>query len=127
FGCPGAVDILMGTLSKSLGALGGYVVGSEELIDYLRWFAPSGLFTTSLPAPLCAGVIKALEIIQTEPEHQARLWENIRRFVPPLEQAGFEVSGMHSPIVTVFVGRQETLWQVSRDLYDAGIKAGNVI
>lgn len=127
FGCQGAVDILMGTLSKTLGALGGYVVGSEDLINYLRWFAPSGLFTTTLPAPMCAGVSKALEVIQKEPEHQARLWDNIRRFVPPLAQAGFKVSGMHSPIVTVFVGQQETLWKVSRDLYDAGIKAGNVI
>ena len=127
FDCQGAVDILMGTLSKTLGALGGYVVGDKDLINYLRWFAPSGLFTTTLPAPVCAGASRALEIIQEEPEHQVQLWQNIRRFVPPLAEAGFKVSGMHSPIVTLFVGQQETLWKVSRDLYDAGIKAGNVI
>lgn len=127
FDCFGATDVLMGTLSKTLGALGGYVVGDQDLIDYLRWFAPSGLFTTTLPAPICAGVRKALEIIEREPEHQARLWSNIHRFVPPLQEAGLKVSGVTSPIVTVFVGEQETLWKVSRDLYDAGIKAGNVI
>lgn len=127
FDCVGSVDILMGTLSKTLGALGGYVVGSREMIDFLRWFSPSGVFTTTLPAPLCAGVSQALRVMETEPEHRTRLWENIRRFVPPLKEAGFRVSGMDSPIITIFIGAQETLWKVSHDLYDAGIKAGNVI
>ncbi len=127
FNAIGVTDVLMGTLSKTLGALGGYVVGDQDLIDYLRWFAPSGLFTTTLPAPVCAGVRKALELIVSEPQHRERLWANIHRFVPPLAEAGFKVSGTSSPIVTVFVGQQETLWKVSRDLYDAGIKAGNVI
>src|SRR5690606_20835653 len=66
-------------------------------------------------------------IIEEEPEHRENLVRNIARFVPPLAEAGFTVSGTDSPIVTVFIGKQETLWQVSRDLYDAGIKAGNVI
>lgn len=127
FDCEGSVDILMGTMSKTLGALGGYVVGSRNLIEYLRVYAPSGFFTTTLPAPLCAGVTQALKIIETEPEHAQNLWENVRRFVPPLAAAGFIVSGMTSPIVTVFIGKQSTMWKVSRDLYDAGIKAGNVI
>jgi glycine C-acetyltransferase len=127
FDAIGTTDVLMGTLSKTLGALGGYVVGDQDLIDYLRWYAPSGLFTTTLPAPICAGVRKALELVVREPEHRQRLWSNIHRFVPPLEAAGFKVSGTSSPIVTVFVGQQETLWKVSRDLYEAGIKAGNVI
>lgn len=127
FDCVGSVDVLTGTLSKTLGALGGYVVGTRELIDYLRWFSPSGVFTTTLPAPICAGVSRALQVIEEEPELRERLWENIRRFVPPLKEAGFQISGMNSPIITIFVGSQETLWQVSRDLYDAGIKAGNVI
>lgn len=127
FGMPGVIDILMGTLSKALGSLGGYICGSRELIDYLRWFAPSGLFTTALPAPLCAGVKTALDVIAKEPEHQQRLWQNIRAFAPALREAGFIVSNGESPIVTVYVGRQKLLWDVSRELFDAGIKCGNVI
>lgn len=127
FGMPGAVDVLMGTLSKALGGLGGYVSGSRDLIDYLRWFAPSGLFTTALPAPLCAGARAALEIITSEPEHQQRLWQNIQDFAPALRRAGFIVSDGESPIVTVYIGRQKLLWDVSRELFDAGIKCGNVI
>lgn len=123
----GSVDILMGTLSKAVGGLGGYVCGDRELVDYLRWFAPSGLFTTSLPAAMCAGAKTALELIRTEPEHRVRLWRNIERFVPQLAAAGLIVSAGQSPIVTVFIGAQELLWRVSRDLFDAGIKCGNVL
>lgn len=123
----GSVDILMGTLSKAVGGLGGYVCGDRDLIDYLRWFAPSGLFTTSLPAAMCAGAKTALEVIRSEPEHRTRLWRNIQRFVPQLQAAGLIVSEGASPIVTVFIGAQEHLWRVSRDLFDAGIKCGNVL
>jgi glycine C-acetyltransferase len=127
FDLVGSVDVLMGTLSKAVGGLGGYVCGDRALIDYLRWFAPSGLFTTSLPAAMCAGARTALEVIRTEPEHRARLWRNIQRFVPQLQAAGLVVSEGSSPIVTVFIGAQEQLWRVSRDLFDAGIKCGNVL
>jgi 4-hydroxy-2,2'-bipyrrole-5-methanol synthase len=127
FGMRGSVDVLMGTLSKALGAVGGYICGSRELIDYLRWFAPSGLFTTALPAPVCAGVKTALELVRTEPIHRERLWERIRTFVPALRDAGFITSDPVSPIVTVFIGTQAMLWDVSRELWDAGIKCGNVM
>jgi len=127
FDAVGSVDILMGTLSKAVGGLGGYVCGDQDLIDYLRWFAPSGLFTTSLTAAMCAGAKAALEVIRTEPEHRIRLWRNIERFVPQLASAGLVVSQGKSPIVTVFIGAQELLWRVSRDLFDAGIKCGNVL
>ncbi len=127
FGMPGSVDVLMGTLSKALGSVGGYVCGDEDMITYLRWFAPSGLFTTSLPAPLCAGIKAALEVIVSEPEHRVRLWENIRYFVPAIRDAGFIVPPAESPIVTMYIGRQKLLWDVSRELFDAGIKCGNVI
>lgn len=126
FDLVGEVDVLMGTLSKAVGAVGGYVAGSRELIDYLRFYAPSGFFTTSLPAPICAGAKRSLELIRSEPEHRARLWRNIRRFVPQLKAAGLRVSEPVSPIVTVFVGKQETLWKVSHELFDSGIKCGNV-
>lgn len=127
FDTPGVVDILMGTLSKALGAVGGYVCGSRDLIDYLRWFAPSGLFTTTLPAPVCAGVKTALELVRSEPEHRSALWHNIEKFGPALRAAGFITSDPVSPIVTVFIGTQALLWDISRALWDAGIKCGNVI
>jgi glycine C-acetyltransferase len=127
FAMPGAVDVLMGTFSKTLGCVGGYVCGSRDLVDYLRWFAPSGLFTTALPAPACAGIQTALRLVRSEPEHRERLWEHIHTFVPALRDAGFITSDPVSPIVTVFIGAQSLLLEVSRELFAAGIKCGNVI
>jgi glycine C-acetyltransferase len=126
FGMVGAADLLMGTLSKALGALGGYVSGSRDVINYLRFFAPSGMFTTSLPAPLCAGLIEALRLIKEEPEHRQQLWSNIRYFVPALEAAGLIVPEAVSPITTVFMGDQGFMYRVSQELFDAGVKCGNV-
>jgi 8-amino-7-oxononanoate synthase len=127
FGMVGAVDVLMGTLSKSLGAMGGYVTGSRDLVNYLRWFAPSGLFTTSLPAATCAGITTALRLLRGEPQHRLRLWDNINTLAPALAEAGFIVPPPESPIITVFVGAQALMWQLSCELFDAGIKCGNVM
>lgn len=127
FGMPGSVDVLMGTLSKALGGLGGFVSGSRDLINYLRFFAPSGMFTTSLPSATCAGVREALRVSREEPEHRQRLWQNIRLFAPALADAGFVVPEPVSPIATVFLGDHRLMLDFSRELFDAGIKCGNVM
>jgi len=124
---PGSVDVLMGTLSKALGAVGGFVSGSKDLIYYLRFFAPSGMFTTSLPAAVCAGLLETLRLIRSEPEHRERLWSNIRYFMPALRNAGFLVPDAVSPIGTVFMGTHTLMLEFSRELFDAGIKCGNVM
>jgi glycine C-acetyltransferase len=126
FNMPGSIDVMMGTLSKTIGALGGYVSGSRSLIYYLRFFAPSAMFTTSTPAAWCAGMIEALRIIREEPEHHQRLWHNIRFFVPALREAGFIVPDPQSPIVTVFMGADALMYEVSRELFDLGIKCSSV-
>jgi glycine C-acetyltransferase len=126
YGMPGSVDVMMGTLSKSFGCLGGYVTGSQDLIYYLRFFAPSSMFTTSLPAPLCAGITEAIRLVRDEPEHHARLWRNIRQFAPALGAAGFVVSPPDSAIVTIFVGSDALMFHLNRELFDAGIKCSSV-
>ncbi|HEY9766062.1 MAG TPA: aminotransferase class I/II-fold pyridoxal phosphate-dependent enzyme, partial [Chroococcales cyanobacterium] len=117
---------LMGTFSKALGTTGGYVTGSRDLIYYLRFYANPGLFTASLPAPLCAGVAEAFRILEEEPEHRERLWNNIRHFTTALQQAGFRTGGSQSPIVTIPVGSEKLLWTISCALFDRGLKCGNV-
>ncbi len=126
FGVRGEVDVLMGTLSKALGAVGGYVTGPREVINYLRFFAGSGMFTTALPAPICAGVTEALRLMIDEPVHRESLWANIRTFVPAVKDLGFIVSEPVSPIVTVFAGDQGFMYRLSQDLSAAGVKCGNV-
>lgn len=126
YDCQGSVDVLMGTFSKAPGTSGGYVTGSEELITYLRFFANSGLFSASIPAALCAGLKVAFEIMANDPEPRENLWENINWIAPALTDAGLNVAGTESPILTVFIGDTNLLWQVSRELYAKGVKCGNV-
>ncbi|MFZ5570954.1 MAG: aminotransferase class I/II-fold pyridoxal phosphate-dependent enzyme [Thermodesulfobacteriota bacterium] len=126
YGMTGAVDVLMGTLSKTPGSLGGYVAGCRELVTYLRHYAQSGMFTTSLPAAICAGVTEAFHVMEEEPEHRERLWNNIRRLTAAIHDAGLLVSPPRSSIITVSVGELGLLWLVSQELFQAGIKAGSV-
>lgn len=127
FGVDGQVDVLMGTLSKAVGCLGGYVTGDRDLVTYLRWFAASGLFTTTLPAASCAGMREALLVMQEEPEHRASMWENTHYFANSLREIGFSTPQAESPIVTVYIGPQSLLWQVTRRLFDAGVKCAGVM
>lgn len=127
FGLEGSVDVLLGTLSTALGSVGGYVCGSLELCDYLRWFAPSAALVAALPAPICAGARVALEVVRAEPEHRERLWENARLLGAGLRSLGFAAPEPDSPIVALPIASQALLWRVSRELFDAGIKCDNVV
>jgi glycine C-acetyltransferase len=126
FGLPGSIDVLMGTFSKAPGSLGGYVTGRADLVEYLRFFARSSMFTASLPAALCAGLTEAFRIIATEPEHRERLWANARHLRGRLEAAGLSVPLRDSPILPVFLGEERLLWRFSRELFARGVKCGSV-
>jgi len=126
FGRRGCVDVLMGTFSKAAGSVGGYVVGSREMVDYLRFHANAGLFTASLPAPVCAGIAEAFRVMDAEPELRDRLWANTRRFIAALEAQGLSVVSRDTPIVSVVAGRAETLLAAGRELFDAGVRCGVV-
>jgi len=127
FGLEGSVDILMGTFSKAPGTAGGYVTGSRERINYLRFYAHSAMFTAALPAALCAGVTEAFRVMASEPEHRERLWQNVRALSTALRQAGLSTPDQpDSAIIPVFVGDDTLLWRLGRDLFAAGVKAGIV-
>ena len=126
FGLPGRIDVLMGTFSKAAGAAGGYVVGPRDLVDYLRFFARSAVFTASLPAPVFAAVAEAFRLMDEDPGPRERLHENSRRFTSALEALGVAPLATGTPIVAVRVGPQATLLRAGRELYDAGIRCGSV-
>jgi len=126
FGMPGAIDILMGTFSKAPGSVGGYVCGDRELIDYLRFYARSCVFTAALPSATCAGITEAFRVMAEEPEHRERLWRAARRLWAGLRQVGFTLEPLESPILTIPVGDLALLLQVGRELFDGGLKVGTV-
>lgn len=126
YGLPGSVDVLMGTFSKTPGAIGGYVVGSRAMVDYLRFFSHPSVFTAALPAQVCAGLLEALSVMAEEPWHRDRLWRNARRLRAGLWNAGLRVPPLSSPIIPVGVGDERVLAALGGDLFRAGIKCGVV-
>ncbi|HEY3044060.1 MAG TPA: aminotransferase class I/II-fold pyridoxal phosphate-dependent enzyme, partial [Vicinamibacterales bacterium] len=104
FGVHGRVDIQVGTLSKAIGVLGGYVAGTRALIDFLHHRARPFLFSTSHPPGVAAACIAALDVLEHEPEIIERLWENTRFFKAGLERLGFNTGTSESPITPVIVG-----------------------
>ena len=126
FGMHGRVDVQVGTLSKAIGALGGYVCGSRDLIDYLYHRARPFLFSTSHPPSVAATCIAAFDILETEPERIERLWQNTRYFQGELRQAGFNIGGVNTPatetpITPVIVGEGRAAMEFSRALFDEGV------
>ena len=126
FGLPGRIDVLMGTFSKAAGASGGYVAGPRDLVDYLRFFARSAVFTASLPAPVSAAVAEAFRLMDEDPAPRERLRQNACRFTASLASLGVAPLAPGTPIVAVRVGPQATLLRAGRELYDAGIRCGSV-
>jgi 8-amino-7-oxononanoate synthase len=111
--------IQIGTLSKALGSLGGYVAGSATLIDFLRNRAPTWIYTTAIPPADTAAALKAIELIQQEPERRARLWENTNYLQQQL--ADFNLLPSQSPIICLQLNSPETALRTSQKLQEAGI------
>jgi glycine C-acetyltransferase len=131
FGCTQRVDVQVGTLSKAIGALGGYVCGSRDLIDYLYHRARPFLFSTSHPPSVAASCIAAFDILEKEPERIARLWSNTKYFQEQLMQAGFDIGGKttpksETPITPIIVGDGRKTMEYSRALFEQGVMATGI-
>ena len=126
FGCHGRVDIQVGTLSKAIGVLGGYVAGSKNLIEFLYHRARPFLFSTSHPPAVTAACLAALDILETEPQWIEKLWDNTRFFKAGLEKLGFNTGMSESPITPVIVGDAATAAKMSDTLFDRGVFAQSI-
>src|SRR3954453_11630062 len=122
----GHVDIQVGTLSKAIGALGGYVAGSRTLIDFLYHRARPFLFSTSHPPAVAATCIAALDVLEQEPHIIERLWENTRFFKSGLEALGFNTGLSESPITPVIVGEGVLAMRLSDRLFQDGVFAQGI-
>jgi len=123
FGMHGRVDIQVGTLSKAIGALGGYVAGNRNLIEFLYHRARPFLFSTSHPPAVAAACIAALDVLIEEPQIMERLWENTRFFKEGLLRLGFDTGISESPITPVIAGDSAKANQLSDRLFEAGVFA----
>jgi 8-amino-7-oxononanoate synthase len=121
FHCTGKTLIQIGTLSKALGSLGGYVAGSAELIDFLRNRAATWIYSTALSPADTAAALKGIEIIQQEPSRREQLWHNINYLQQKLSH--LELLPSQSPILCINLDTPETALALSQRLFDAGIFA----
>jgi len=131
FHCHGRVDVQVGTLSKAIGSLGGYVCGSRDLIEYLYHRARPFLFSTSHPPSVTATCIAAFDLLENEPERIARLWDNTRYFKGRLAAAGFDIGGKstpasETPITPIIIGDGKRTMEFSKALFNAGVMATGI-
>lgn len=126
FGMHGRVDVQVGTLSKAMGALGGYVAGSRTLIDFLYHRARPFFFSTSHPPSVAASCLAAVEVLLEEPQLMDRLWENRRFFKDGLDALGFDTGLSEGPIVPVIVGEAATAMRLSDRLFEHGVFAQGI-
>ena len=126
FGMHGRVDVQVGTLSKALGALGGYVAGSRALIEFLYHRARPFLFSTSHPPAVAAACLAAIEVLEDEPQLIQRLWENARFFKAGLDALGFDTGASESPITPVIVGDASRAMALSDRLFDRDVFAQGI-
>jgi glycine C-acetyltransferase len=127
----GRVDVQVGTLSKAIGALGGYVCGSKDLIDFLYHRARPFLFSTSHPPSVAATCIAAFDVLEQEPERIDKLWGNTRFFKKELGLLGFNIGGVNTPasetpITPIIIGEGRLAMEFSRELFKAGVLAPGI-
>jgi len=126
FNLHGRVDIQVGTLSKAMGALGGYVAGSAALIDFLHHRARPFLFSTSHPPAVAAACLAALDVLEQEPQIIERLWDNTKFFKQGLVAMGFNTGLSESPITPVIAGEGSRAMKLSDRLFEEGVFASGI-
>lgn len=126
FDLHGRVHIQVGTLSKAVGSLGGYVCGSRDLIDFLHHRGRPFLFSTSHPPAVAASCLAAFDILENEPERIQNLWDNTRYFKAKLEAVGFDTGASETPITPIMVGEAARAHAFSRELFEAGLLATGI-
>jgi 7-keto-8-aminopelargonate synthetase-like enzyme len=121
------VDLIMGTFSKSLASLGGFIAGNAETIEYIKHRARSLMFSASMPPSAVASVIAALDIIESEPERIDKLWDNTEYAKKLLLKAGFDIGHSNSPIIPVYIRDNIKTFMITNNLQQNGVFVNPVV
>jgi len=125
---PGAIDILMGTLSKTLASCGGYIAGTAALVEYLKYTAPGFVYSVGITPPNAAAALAALQLLEAEPERVARVRENARHFARYAREAGLDTgSSGESGVVPIIVGDSLRAVRIAQALFVEGVNAPPMI
>ena len=123
FGLEDKVDLIMGTYSKSLASIGGFIAASEEVVHYIKHFARSLIFSASPPPASIASVSAAIDIINGEPERRARLWHNTTKMLRSFKALGFDTGQSKTPIIPLIIGDDKKAFTMAKMIHDRGIFA----
>ncbi|MCA9894093.1 MAG: aminotransferase class I/II-fold pyridoxal phosphate-dependent enzyme [Anaerolineae bacterium] len=121
------VDLMMGTFSKSFASIGGFIAGDADVMDYIQHHARSLIFSAALPAPNAAAVLAALDIIENEPEHVARVWDNADYMRMHLKELGYDTANSNTPIIPIIIGDKFKTGLTWRALIEAGVYTNPVV
>ena len=127
FGLTDNVDLIMGTFSKSLASIGGFIAADLDTINFLKHNARSLMFSASIAPANAASVIAALDIIESEPEHLVKLWENTRYSMKLLKEAGFETGHTETPIIPIFIRDDFNTFKITKMLLEEGVFVNPVV
>jgi len=127
FGLEDEIDLVMGTFSKSLATVGGFVVGNKTVIEFLKHHSRSQIFSAAPPPSSAAAVLKALDILETEPERRKQLWENTQYMKQELEGLGFDTGHSDSPVIPILVGDDFTTFTMAKRLQEEGVFANAIV
>ena len=127
FGVDSDIDLVMGTFSKSFGSLGGFVAGEEAVIEYVKHHARSLIFSASMPPANVATVLAVLDIIEKEPVHLARLWENTKRLQAGFRQLGFDIGRTETPVIPVILRDFDLVMRFWTELFEVGIFVNPIV
>jgi 8-amino-7-oxononanoate synthase len=127
FGLSDDVDIIMGTFSKSLASLGGFIASSSNIINYLRHHSRSLIFSASIPPSAAASALASLRIIRSEPERITKLWDNTKYALEMLTAAGFDTGNTETPIIPIFIRDNDLTFLFTRMLNDEGVFVNPVV
>jgi len=127
FGITDEVDLIMGTFSKSFAALGGFIAGKKEVIEFIQHTARSLIFSASITPSSAAAVLTALDIIQEEPERREHLWHNAHKIQREFRSLGFDIGHTATPIIPIVVGEDLDCFAFWKDVYDRGVFTNPVI
>ncbi len=127
FGLEDAVDLVMGTFSKSFASIGGFIAGKEEVIHYIKHLARTLIFSASMPPSAVATCLTALDIIETESERRERLWKITHRMQNEYKNMGFNIGATQTPIIPIYVGDDMKCFQFWKMLFDEGIFTNPIV
>ncbi|MGD0916393.1 MAG: pyridoxal phosphate-dependent aminotransferase family protein [Thermodesulfobacteriota bacterium] len=127
FGLEDQVDLIMGTYSKSLAAIGGFVAGSKDAIDFIKHAGRSMMFSASLPASLVATVSTALDIIEEQPQLRIQLWKNTHKMLKGYKTLGYDTGTSETPIVPIIIGNSMKVYEMCRLLFENGVFVNAVV